>query len=97
MNKVSYIALENQHNGKEIDISSNMIAEKVTNIVAQHEAADLAKTWESHTADLDFSSLFSAPGTAQAGIADFNIGSNSFSYPEMAETFTVDTAAAHYL
>lgn len=96
MKNVSYIALENQHNGSEMEISSNMVAEQIKEIVSRNEAEGLMQTWETDVSAFDFSSLLSADGSAQGGIGEFDTGSEAAVYDLVNEPVVVDTSAFAY-
>lgn len=97
----AYISLDNEHNGKQVEMKSNMAAEKAAELVAQHEAAEaaeLAKTWQADGSRSSFEGILTEGNTAQAGIGAWEFAqAEAYAY-DANETFTVDTAAgAAYL
>lgn len=97
----AYISLDNEHNGKQVEMKSNMAAEKAAELVAQHEAAEaaeLAQTWQADGSRSSFEGILTEGNTAQAGIGEWAFTqADAYAY-DANETFTVDTAAgAAYL
>lgn len=97
----AYISLDNEHNGKQVEMKSNMAAEKAAELVAQHEAAEaaeLAQTWQADGSRSSFEGILTEGNTAQAGIGAWEFAQAEVYAYDANETFTVDTAAgAAYL
>ena len=97
----AYISIDNEHNGKQVEMKSNMAAEKAAELVAQHEAAEaagLAQTWQADGSRSSLEGLLTEGNTAQAGIGEWAFTpADAYAY-DANETFTVDAAAgAAYL